>query len=252
MMPTAAPSLIAERSDTAELARRFAQTGRVRLDSVLTDPAVQRLLERVKSWPDWHLVTRVQGEHKAFEAAAMDQVPAPQRQAFDALVAAEARAGFQYLYERFPLYDRALAGDLPSDALSETFAALRGQRFLDLMRQVTGRGDIAFADGQLTRFRAGHFLTAHDDTNDRDDRVAAYVLNLSEDWTADMGGLLHFIGEDGDVTEGFTPRLNTLAVFAVPSLHAVSAVAPFADRPRYAITGWLRTGAEPGVPSSPA
>jgi Rps23 Pro-64 3,4-dihydroxylase Tpa1-like proline 4-hydroxylase len=41
------------------------------------------------------------------------------------------------------------------------------------------------------------------------------------------------------VTDTFMPRWNSLSLFRVPALHAVSLVAPWAGAERLAITGWL-------------
>ena len=71
-------------------------------------------------------------------------------------------------------------------------------------------------------------------------RVVAYVLNMTPDWPADFGGQLQFADVHGRAEEVFTPRLNTLSMFAVPSSHLVSAVAPFVPGSRYAITGWFQ------------
>ena len=37
------------------------------------------------------------------------------------------------------------------------------------------------------------------------------------------------------------PRYNTLSLFKVPAPHVVSLVAPWAQAPRLAITGWWQT-----------
>lgn len=107
----------------------------------------------------------------------------------------EARQGFQYLYERYPLYDHARMGVLKDAVLSEAAALVRSPEFLALGRKLTGNPAITFADAQLTRYRRGHFLTLHDDTASRMNRVAAYVINLTPVWAADFGGQLQFIAK---------------------------------------------------------
>ncbi|MEX1250915.1 MAG: 2OG-Fe(II) oxygenase family protein [Hyphomonas sp.] len=67
-------------------------------------------------------------------------------------------------------------------------------------------------DGQLTLYRAGHFLTSHDDGLPEFNQIAAFAVNLTPDWPAALGGLLMFTGEDGHVQEAFTPRFNTLSL----------------------------------------
>ena len=97
---------------------------------------------------------------------------------------------------------------------------------------------------QLTRYRAGHFLTAHDDWAEGLNRVAAYVFNLSADWNVDFGGLLQFIDANGHVQQAYTPRFNSLSLFKVPQLHSVSVVPAYVNRARFALTGWARSGTE--------
>ena len=43
-----------------------------------------------------------------------------------------------------------------------------------------------------------------------------------------------------DVVDTLLPRWNTLSLFAVPTDHCVSLVAPWAGQDRLAITGWWR------------
>ena len=45
----------------------------------------------------------------------------------------------------------------------------------------------------------------------------------------------------GDIERALTPRFNSLNIFAVPQLHSVSVVAPFAGQTRMSVTGWLRS-----------
>ena len=240
--------MIPPRHDLAALARTFAIDGRVQVPDFLEPTLAERLHQRIASWPEWALVTRIGGQHRSFDAAGMDALEPDRRSAFEALVAAEARAGFQYLYERIPLYDLGRVGRLHDTVLAEAWELLRSAAFLGLARQLAGAPGIAFADGQLTRYRRGHFLTLHDDHADGAGRVAAFVLNLTPAWAADFGGQLQFTDAGGRVVEAIAPRFNTLTLFAVPRPHLVTAVAPFVSGSRYALTGWLRSGAEVALP----
>jgi Rps23 Pro-64 3,4-dihydroxylase Tpa1-like proline 4-hydroxylase len=235
---------LAPRTDLDGLARRVRLRRRVQVAHALRPEVAQRLHARLDSWKEWALVTRLQGQHRAFDAAGMDAIDAGKRAIFDARVADEARRGFQYLYERYPLHDRGLAGALDDPLLHQAYLFLRSARFLEFARRLTGALDITHADGQLTRYRRGHFLTLHDDTDVSRTRIAAFVLNLTPAWPADFGGQLQFADAHGQVEDAVAPRLNSLSVFAVPSPHLVTAVAPFATGARYALTGWFhRAGA---------
>lgn len=232
------------RTDLAALARQFAEDGRVRIPGILTADIATKLHGRLKSWAEWQLVTVLSGAHREFDSAGMDALDTVRRAQFDTLVHETARNGFQYLFDNCPLYDLARAGMLTDPVLKTAFDTVRSEAFLSLARAVTGHDEISFADAQATRFRPGHFLTAHDDDAHGKGRVAAYVLNLTPDWRPDFGGQLQFFNAHGDVAEAYVPRFNALSLFKVPADHAVSVVAPFAPGARYAITGWLRAGEE--------
>ncbi|WP_417489039.1 2OG-Fe(II) oxygenase [Maricaulis sp.] len=223
--------------------------GRARISGLLTPKALRQLTAAISDVSKWLLVTRLAEKHLNLDAAAMRALPADQRAEFDERVAMAARAGFQYLYETYPLYDKAHAGILEGEApvLARLFAFLNGETFLGAMRDVLDAPEISFADGQLTCYRGGHFLTRHDDGVAGKNRVAAFVLGLSSGWQGDWGGQLQFYDPDGNVEAAYVPRMNTLSLFKVPQPHAVSMVASYVTTPRLAITGWLRSGEDPGI-----
>lgn len=240
--------MLARRNDLSALKDRFARTGRVLVPGIFEPDFARSVLDTAKQHDGWLLVTRIQGQHREFDAAQMAALPAERLAPFEELVAAEARAGFQYRFERHLLYDNLRAGKLPDGPLRQMAETLNSEAFIALLHDIMGAEHVAgdtFCDGQLTRYRAGHFLTSHDDELPEFRRIAAFVVNLTPDWNADMGGLLMFTGKDGHVQEAFTPMFNTLSFFKVPQQHAVSAVAPFAKGARQAVTGWLRKGPPP-------
>ena len=65
------------------------------------------------------------------------------------------------------------------------------------------------------------------------------MINLTQRWQPQWGGLLQFIDAAGNVIDTLAPRWNSLSLFRVPALHAVSLVAPWAGEERLAITGWF-------------
>ena len=245
----AAHAVIAARADVDELRSEFVRDGRTVAFDALGADVAERWLQRITQWSEWALVTRVQGQHRSFDAAGMAVLPVDKRTEFDELVARGAREGFQYLFERYPLYDLGRSGRLTDPVLSDIFSFLRSPELLAFVRSVTGDERIAFADGQITRYRRGHFLTLHDDRAEGMRRVAAYVLNLTPQWSADFGGQLQFVGSDGQIRTSISPCFNALTLFSVPQSHLVSAVAPFVTASRYAITGWFHEGEEPALPA---
>ncbi|MGY6628606.1 MAG: 2OG-Fe(II) oxygenase [Oceanicaulis sp.] len=234
-------------TDIAEPARAFGEAGYAIVNAVLDAASAQRLRDTARACKEWSLVTIIEGRHREFVSSEMEQLDPARRTAFEALVAHEARSGFCYLYDQLNIYERGRRGTLGDPGLAAAAALIASDAFIDLGRRLTGDPEIRFADCQLTRYRPGHFLTAHDDFTAGKDRSAAFVLNLTDNWCADFGGVLQLLDAHGDVRAGLTPRFNRLSLFKVPQPHAVSVVAPYAPGPRLAITGWFRRDAEPAL-----
>ena len=219
--------------------REYADRGRVRIPGFLPDDAAHELHAFLEQAPWWR--TFNQGDRTWDLGPDSLAVLTPQQEAdLDAAIHAGAREDFQYVYETVRVSEDAAerAGRaLPVDALIE---ALNSPAALAMWRTITGVEEVAFVDGQATRYLPGHFLTRHDDDVQGKNRIAAYVFNLCPGWRPEWGGLLQFHDEDGEVTGAMVPGFNVLNLFRVPQSHSVSLVAPFAPAPRYAVTGWVR------------
>ena len=235
MTPTLA---IQDPARRASIRDRLARTGRAQVEGVLTPSDALGLYEAATA-ADFNVVTRRGTGHVDLPAAWLASLTPDQKQALGQAVQASAQSDFQYLYDNHPIYDLVQAGQA-APVWRDLLAFLNGAAFLDLMRDLTGEARIALADAQLTRYRAGHFLTEHDDHAEGKNRFFAYVLNLTPVWRIEWGGLLAFHGDDGNVAEAFTPRFNTLNLLKVPSPHSVTQVALSAAADRLSVTGWLR------------
>lgn len=166
------------------------------------------------------------------------------RAAMDAGMREAAKSGFLYRFDKWRLSQDIeagvrLGGDLA--AVEAVYDFLNSEAFLGFIRTLTGEPRAAFCDAMGSRYRAGDFLTAHDDEMDGQNRLFAYVLNFTPVWRPDWGGLLLFLDEDGHVAEGYTPVFNGLNLFQVPQPHSVSAVWEYAGADRLSITGWIRS-----------
>jgi Rps23 Pro-64 3,4-dihydroxylase Tpa1-like proline 4-hydroxylase len=237
--------ITADATKAARLFNRDATRRRVHVPNFLRDEDAARLLASLESLSRWNIVTTSKGKHLDLDAKGVAGFTAQDRRRFDDAVHAPATRGFQYLFENFPIYDSYYAGTIPDPEISAFFEFLNSPAMLDFVRTVTGAGEIAFADAQATRYRRGHFLTAHDDGVEGKSRVAAFVFNLTRDWRPDWGGILNFTGADGHIDGGFTPSFNALNIFAVPQPHHVSVIAPYAGASRISVTGWFRAGPDP-------
>jgi Rps23 Pro-64 3,4-dihydroxylase Tpa1-like proline 4-hydroxylase len=224
----------------AKLSPTFASRRRVQVRDVLTRASASRLLECLQTETTFNLV--VNSGDKVFDLPPSEQAKLSEANRRALALAADkgAQSGFQYIYENHRLTEAGEPYAIAGHFLAETVAFLNGDAFLSFVRETTGISEIRIVDAQATRYRAGHFLTTHHDNVAGKNRLAAYVLNMTPIWRADWGGLLLFLDDAGNVSEGFVPSFNALNIFAVPQSHLVSQVSTFAGGARYAITGWLR------------
>jgi Rps23 Pro-64 3,4-dihydroxylase Tpa1-like proline 4-hydroxylase len=229
--------------DVEGLAEIYASKGRVRIQRLLEYDGVAAFYHHLNSRDDWwHLINTPDGviELDRDTRAALS----PERAAeIEALVREGARSGFQYRYEglRVP-NDAAELAAAAEDPLGEFARLMSSEPMLEMLRGVTGCGELAFTDGHATAYGPGDFLTGHDDNVVGKNRLAAYVFGMTPKWRPEYGGLLLFHSADDASVEGEVPRFNTLDLFAVPQRHSVSMVTAAAPHRRFAVTGWLRAG----------
>lgn len=216
--------------------------GRVQIPNLFPTAVAERLYASLSKEVPWNTIFS-EGDEKVHtmhptQVAAMTP---EQRSWLSGFVAKNARDGYQFIYQNFPLYDLLQKGMATDLYAFEVARFVNSDDFLSFVRDISGVASIAMADCQATLFRPHHFLTRH---TDRDHtykgRRLAYVINMTPAWRAEWGGILEFLDESGNVAAGFTPCFNTLNIFHVPAWHHVSYVAPFAGTGRYSITGWLR------------
>ena len=231
---------------TAGLGEQFAQHGRVQIRKALREDSAERIHRCLVDHREWNLVYRLAGRHVAASAGAVAKWPATKRRKLEKAIYAEAQQDFQYFFASVPIYDIVHQRLLPGHFFEAVLGLVNSAEMLAAVRSVTGDESIAFADAQATRYERGHFLSVHDDAVEGKSRRAAYVLNLTPFWRAEWGGALEFFGRDGNVEEAWLPEFNVLNLLRVPVRHAVSFVTPFAAAARFAITGWFRSGADPG------
>jgi SM-20-related protein len=215
------------------------RSGRAQISPAMSAQHATRVLQAVERAP-FRLSVNSGTKSLDLSLAELSSLQPEQEARFTALVHAGAASGFQYCFDTYRLSDEADNGQLTPGPLLDLYQALNSAHFLDHCRYLADDSDIEFCDAQVTRYRPGHFLTMHNDDVAGKGRVMAYVLNLTAIWRPDWGGLLLFHGAEGHVEGGFTPAFNRLNLFKIPCDHAVSLVAPFAQQPRYAVTGWAR------------
>ena len=231
------------RDDIARLRSELRRDGFVQIPAILSDEDALKLHTELRGREDWRQVITTSNGFIELDRPTRASLPPEKLEALDAAVYAQARTGFQYRYESLRVPDSASERAGSNDMLARLAESLSGGSFRDLLRQVTGADDIAFADAQATAFSPGDFLTGHDDEIAGKNRRAAYVLNLTPTWRIEWGGLLLF--HDGNRVRGLSPSFNVLNIFTVPVMHSVSEVTRASPYRRYSVTGWLRAGPQP-------
>lgn len=230
--------------DRTKLAAIYAAESRVQIRNFLTPEtagALAKVLTNDTAYDFVYLGT--DGAPQRIAHTQLTQKPVAERTRIAASVNEAARAGdYAVRFNSYPILDAYLAGEALDGPHAILMEHLNAAPFLELVRAVTGIGELIKADAQATVFAPGDFLSLHSDSHVAEGWRVAYVLNLAEpaDWKPDWGGYLNFFDADGDIVAGWRPRFNALNLFAVPQPHNVSFVPPFAPAGRFAITGWLR------------
>lgn len=232
------PLRLNSRLDAYALSKRFAEAGRLQIEDFLEPPDAKELAESLDGL-DWRLVLNSGTRHVDLSSAQLAAMGEDRLAAIREEVKKQAAHGFQYLYENWPVTDIAEAGGLDHRMLKGVYSKLNGEAVRDFVERVTGEAT-DFCDMQVTRYSAGHFLTAHTDDAPDKNRRLAYVLGLTDGWSPVWGGQLQFLDGHGSVTRSFTPRFNALSIFKVPTPHHVSQVSSFAPKGRVSLTGWFR------------
>ena len=230
--------------DLAAIRAAYERDGRVRIYGFLSEGPVE-LYEHLLDRTDWIHLMRTGDGVLELDPDAKAAMPAEEWARIDAEGHERTRTDFQYRYLalRVPPPDEERGR---TDLVTEFARLMRSEPMLDFLRAVTGHDGLSFTDGHATAYDHGDYLTGHDDDVAGKGRLAAYVYGLTPYWKIEYGGLLLFHGEHDRNVAGEVPRFNTLDLFKVPVQHSVSLVTPAAPHRRFAVTGWLRGGANKG------
>lgn len=227
--------------DLATLAAQFATDGVLQVQQALRPEVADLLHDCLARQVPWSLAYRDESGPRKLWSEELAAIDHSGREALDQQIYAIARQQFQFRYDSFMMVTAYKEKRHPELVLHRVIEQINSPEWLNAFRRITGFSQIRRADAQATRYVAGHFLRRHNDLNEEDGRLCAYVINLSRDWLADWGGLLQILDSEGQVVRTLMPSFNTISLFRVPTEHCVSPVAPFANGARYAITGWFRT-----------
>lgn len=231
--------MISNTLDIVPYQARLAELGRVQITDFLQEDSARRLRECLRQEVPWELAQRA--DRPPLLDPEKLQLP-PAAQDLERLREAirRARSGFEFAFDRYRMIEARRDGLDPHLVLHVVVDFLNSPDFLGFARELTGDPDIRMVSAIASRYRPGHFLRMHDDKAHEEDRAFAYVINLSQGWEVDWGGLLQFVDQNQNVLDTFTPHWNSLSLFRVPHQHVVTQVTPWALDARYSITGWLR------------
>ncbi len=227
--------------DLGKYAEIYARRGIVQIPDLLTADAAAELDRILSGQVPWRVLATDKNDKPIhFTQAELSAMPREQRDAFFRDVMARARQNRGFFYHTYPLIEAYLNGWDPGHPIHTITEFVNTADWLGLGRRVTGVNAITKADAHATAYSPTHFLTRHLDIGDDRERRAAYVLGMTKGWQPDWGGLLLFLNEKQDVTEGYLPRFNVLTIFDIKYLHTVTQVSSFAGGVRRAVTGWFR------------
>jgi SM-20-related protein len=233
--------------DVECLGRRFATDRRLQIRNFLMEEDAERIHRMLAEQTPWWTAFN-DGKRVAQVSPEIGARLTPEQIAeIKAGIQQRAQRQYQFLYDYYPLFAHYFLPEVSWMPLFEVFEFLNSAGMLDFFRLITGRRDIRWADGQATLYRAGNFLQLHTDEQKEEQRIAAYVLNLTRDWESDWGGYLQFFDGNYDVEHAYRPIFNALNIFLTPASHSVGMVSTYAPGCRYSITGWLRGDEPPGA-----
>lgn len=233
------------RLDLAALSADYATAKRLQVRDILTSASAEAIFAELYGLP-WHLCFNEGTKVHQLSPEDLQRVTPQQAQAIRQMVDQGARAGYQFLYNYFPVFAEYFSGRDRQRPIFRVYEFLNSPAMLDFFRTLTGLDDVRWCDCHATLYQAGHFLKFHTDETPKEKRRAAYVLNFTKDWGRDWGGLLQFWNKDFDVELAYRPIFNALNIFTIPADHSVSAVPSYVAGQRFSITGWLRADDPPG------
>lgn len=211
---------------------------RLHIPNILAGESADRLEAALAGERDWtRSVTMRSG---TFHVPLIGDEPQSDthRQWLEASVVDGGDPQMQYVYDNRPLGSGHKPNPPRGDILDAFEYWLNQDPQLEVLRTITGADEARRIYCQASRFVPGQVLTEHSDRGGGK-RLFAHVFNFSRAWNPDWGGLLVFYDKTGHVSRGFAPVFNSLNLFRTPQSHAVTQIAPFAQRPRLAISGWL-------------
>lgn len=139
----------------------------------------------------------------------------------------------------FSFYHTGELSNSRNEMINTFSDAIRSTTFTDFIRGISGKKVSGKHDVHGHVFEQGNYLLFHDDKVE--DRVIAYIVNLSKSFKVADGGRLQLYDYKNPrrAVKSVVPVFNSLVLFTVSrySLHAVEEV--FSKKTRLTVGGWL-------------
>ena len=223
--------------DPAAAARIFATEGHIRLNGALPPDQAAAIARAMDEMSGWKLTCAIGSGFTRLDPAELRGWPVEKRQELNTALmdAAQKGEGFTYMSRLLGAEPSATG---PQAVLEDFNRAMMGPDMVSFVQQLTGKTGLARTSAQATRFGPGHYLTRHNDAPLGEGRQLAFVWGFTPRWHPDWGGMLQFYSDRGEPERAFAPGFNTLDLFTVQKVHAVTYVAPFAGSFRSVVSGW--------------
>jgi len=220
--------------DLEKIAQDYAVDARVRINDFLPQNQAKTLSDCLAALDTYRHAFVLDGKYGEASDADLQALPEDERDRFKADILRNAANGIGFWYERYGASER------DDGVLGDMFKWLNSAGLLDTISKITGTAALGSSVAQATRYTRGDFLTRHQDIVTEQKRKVAFVINLPPRWHPDWGGLLQFYKLSGVPRDAWNPDFNSLSLFDVSHVHAVTSISPFAPAPRLAVSGWFQ------------
>jgi SM-20-related protein len=189
--------------DIPALSAAFKAQGRLLIRDFFTAEVADALARNLYGHP-WTLQYRDGQGDNHVEMSALEALSEAERNGLTQQIIAKAQTDFQFSFYAYSATQAAKDGE--EHLLARFVRYMASEDFLAPMRELTGKADLRTVYAQATMYGPGSFLLIHNDEVGKEQRRVAYVINLTRNWRADWGGLLHFVDEPGSVIPCFPCR----------------------------------------------
>ena len=224
--------------DVSKCAAELQKNGRVQIHNFFAKDTAETLHQMVADHKPWYLAYNNGDSYYESDLAEFDALTPEQKTGFMNEIYAKACTQFQYVFCQYYITQAIDKGEDKGNPIHVMHDFVNGDIFTPFLKNLTGEENISFVEAFISKYRPGDFLTRHDDTHNKNDRVIAYTIGMTKNWDMNWGGHLAFYDNNGNIKHGLIPDFNTFNAFLIPQEHAVQMVNPSAGSARTSFLGW--------------